>query len=91
MTIGKDKPHGIRSNWFNPFDFDVPLAGLQHFLPGAMTTCLSRRGESPQKLAPQLVPLAALVAKLEDARFLMQSDVRRYRRIPFDASHRNLQ
>ena len=28
MTIGKDKPHGIRSNWFNPFDFDVPSDGI---------------------------------------------------------------
>jgi hypothetical protein len=91
VTIGKDKAHRVGSNGLDALDFDVPLAGLQDFLPGTVTTRLGRRSEYPEELAAEFEALAVRVTELEDSRFLVQPDVGGDRSVPFDASHDRLQ
>jgi len=39
VSVGKDEAQGIVADRLDALDFDIPLAGLQNLLAGAVAAC----------------------------------------------------
>src|SRR5690606_25596597 len=75
VAVVEHQLDGVVADRADVDDVDVLLAGLQHPLPGTVTTHLGRRRIDAQVLAGQPEHLAALEVYFEDARFSVQLDL----------------